>query len=52
MKKIIITKKDGLVDISIECENEMDIIEIHHMLRGAMREIKMKHMKSKKDKGE
>jgi len=48
MKKIIITKKDGLVDVSIE--GEVDIIEIHHMLRGAMREIKIKHMKSKKEK--
>ena len=50
MKKIIITEKDGLVDVSVECENELDIMEIHHMLRGAMREIKIKHMKSKKEK--
>jgi len=50
MKKIIITKTDKGIDVSVECENEMDIIEIHRMLRGAMREIKIKHMKSKKEK--
>ena len=50
MKKIIITKTDDSIDISVECENEMDVIEIHRMLRGAMREIKVKHMKAKKEK--
>jgi len=50
MKKIIITEKDGLIDVSIECENEVDTMEIHRMLHGAMREIKIKHMKSKKEK--
>jgi len=50
MKKITIIETDNGIDVSVECENEMDIIEIHHMLRGAMREIKMKHMKSKKEK--
>ena len=50
MKKIIITEKDDGIDVSVECENEMDVMEIHNMLRGAMREIKIKHMKSKKEK--
>ena len=50
MKKIIITEKDNGIDVSVECENEMDVIEIHRMLRGAMREIKKNHIKSKKEK--
>jgi len=50
MKKIIITEKDGLIDVNVECENELDVMEIHRMLHGAMREIKIKHMKSKKEK--
>ena len=48
MKKITITKKDGIIDVNIE--GEMDVMEIHRMLHGAMREIKIKHMKSKKEK--
>ena len=50
MKKIIITEIDDGIDVSVECENEMDVVEIHHMLRRAMHEIKIKHMKSKKEK--
>ena len=48
MKKIIITKTDNGIDVSVE--GEMDVMEIHHMLRRAMHEIKIKHMKSKKEK--
>ena len=48
MKKIIITETDDGIDVNIE--GEMDVMEIHHMLHGAMREIKTKHMKSKKEK--
>ena len=50
MKKIIITEKDNSIDVSVECENELDVMEIHRMLLGAMREIKIKHMKAKKEK--
>ena len=48
MKKIIIIKTDNGIDVNIE--GEMDVMEIHRMLHGAMREIKIKHMKSKKEK--
>ena len=48
MKKIIIIETDDGIDVSIE--GEMDVMEIHRMLHGAMREIKIKHMKSKKEK--
>jgi len=47
-RKIIITEKDDGIDVNIE--GEMDVMEIHRMLHGAMREIKIKHMKSKKEK--
>ena len=50
MKKITITETDNGIDVSVECENEMDVMEIHRMLLGAMREIKVKHMKAKKEK--
>ena len=48
MKKITITEKDNGIDVSIE--GEMNIMEIHRILHGAMREIKIKHLKSKKEK--
>jgi len=48
MKKITITEKDNGIDVNIE--GEMDVMEIHRMLLGAMREIKVKHMKAKKEK--
>ena len=48
MKKITITEKDDGIDVSVE--GEMDVMEIHHMLRRTMHEIKIKHMKSKKEK--
>ena len=48
MKKITITKKDDGIDVTIE--GEMDVMEIHRMLHGAMREIKTKHLKSKREK--
>ena len=50
MKKITIIETDNGIDVSVECENEMDVMEIHRMLHGAMREIKIKHMKSKSEK--
>ena len=50
MKKIVITEKDDGIDVSVECENEMDVMEIHRMLNRAMREIKKNHMKFKMEK--
>ena len=44
--KITITKKDGKVSV----EGYTDHMEAHRLLRDAMREIKIKHMKSKKEK--
>ena len=48
MKKIIITEKDDGIDVITE--GEMDVMEIHRMLHGAMREIKTEHLKSKREK--